>query len=347
MRVVDFFCGGGGMSAGLTEAGMNVIGGLDNDPRVAATYRENHPNADFLLEDVSRIVPSELSERFGLRTFDDELLLVGCSPCQYWTLLNTDRSKSRSTAFLLDYFKKVVEFLRPGYVLIENVPGLSKKPDSPINKFKKRLRSLGYHLSDDVLDCSDFGVPQKRVRYVLIASRLHQVSLPKPVNKSAITVRQAIGNPELFRPIEAGVFDDTPYFHSTANLSKINLERIKATPVDGGNRLAWKDRPELQLNAYKGKDRYFTDVYARVYWDRPAPTITTKFISFSNGRFGHPEQNRALSIREGAALQSFSSEFSIMSKSITDAARIIGNAVPPKFAEALGRQLLRARNAIT
>lgn len=347
MRVVDFFCGGGGMSSGLTEAGLNVIGGLDNDPRVAATYRENHPNADFLLEDVSKIVPAELSHRFGLQPLDDELLLVGCSPCQYWTLLNTDRSKSKSTAFLLDYFKKVVEFLRPGYVLIENVPGLSKKPDSPINKFKRRLKSLGYHLSDDVLDCSDFGVPQKRLRYVLIASRIHQVSLPDPITKNAVTVRQAIGDEELFRPIGAGFFDDTPYFHSTANLSKLNLERIKATPTDGGNRLAWKDRPELQLDAYKGKDRYFTDVYARVYWDRPAPTITTKFISFSNGRFGHPEQNRALSIREGAALQSFSSEFSIISKSITDAARIIGNAVPPKFAEALGRQILGSRNAFS
>jgi len=335
------------MSSGLTQAGLSVIGGLDNDPRVAETYCENHPNARFLLEDVSRVTPSELSTRFGLQIFDDELLLVGCSPCQYWTLLNTDRSKSKSTAFLLDYFKKVVEFFRPGYVLIENVPGLSKKPESPINKFKKRLKSIGYHISDGVLDCSDFGVPQKRLRYVLIASRLHEVTLPEPLNSSAITVRQIIGNEELFRPIEAGVLDSTPYFHSTARLSKKNLERIKATPKDGGNRLAWKDRPELQLNAYKGKDRYFTDVYARVYWDRPAPTITTKFISFSNGRFGHPEQNRALSIREGAALQSFSPSFSIMSKSITDAARIVGNAVPPKFAEALGRQILRSRDAFT
>lgn len=344
LKAVDFFCGGGGMSLGLSQAGINVIAGIDNDISVAPTYEANHKSSLFLNHDISKYSPQELENDLNLGKNDDNLIFVGCSPCQYWSLINTDKKKSKKTAFLLSYFHNFIKYFNPGYILIENVPGMSKRSDSPINGFKNSLESMGYFLADGILDCSDFGVPQKRKRYVLIASRVRKISLPKSTKGKRPVLRDTIGDYKYFTPISSGTEDNSTKFHSTAKLSLLNIKRIKATPIDGGTRLAWKDNPELQLQAYIGKDSCFRDVYARLFWDKPSPTITTKFISYSNGRFGHPEQNRALSIREGAAIQSFPKGYKIKSKSITDAARIIGNAVPPKFARALGKQILRSQH---
>lgn len=333
------------MSLGLSDAGINVIAGIDNHPGVECTYARNHPNSQFLLEDVTRLSPSALQERLQLDRNDDELLLVGCSPCQYWSLINTDRSGSRKTAFLLDHFQKFVEHLNPGYVLIENVPGLSRRHESPLKNFKMKLAEMRYEYEDGILDCSDYGVPQRRLRYVLLASRIGRITTPTKSSEGKKVLRDAIGDSESFSPIPAGHVDSTGYFHSSARLSPLNIKRIRATPKNGGSRLFWKDDPELQVKAYTGKDHYFRDVYARLYWDRPSPTITTKFISYSNGRFGHPEQDRALSVREGAAIQSFPRSYDICVASIADAAKIIGNAVPPRFAMALGTAILEAANA--
>ncbi|HCS65523.1 MAG TPA: DNA (cytosine-5-)-methyltransferase [Cellvibrio sp.] len=344
LKAIDYFCGGGGMSLGLQKAGIRVLAGIDNDERVKATYTFNHPDSKFILRDISSIEPRFLAAELNLKTRDDDLLMVGCSPCQYWSLLNTDKSKSKQTAFLLEFFQKHVEFFLPGYVLIENVPGLNSRNESPLLKFKAFLNSLGYKFDDGVINCNDYDVPQKRMRYVLLASRLGTVTLPPPSKKARLVLRDAIGDNKTLNPIPAGHIDHTGNYHSSTKLSAINLKRIQATPHDGGNRLAWKNNSELQLNAYKGKDDYFRDVYARLFWNKPAPTITTKFISYSNGRFGHPTQDRALSVREGAKLQSFPNNYKILAKSILDAARIIGNAVPPNMACALGKQLLRTHN---
>lgn len=343
LKAVDFFCGGGGMSLGLSQAGIKVLAGIDNDISVASTYEANHKASVFLNHDISEYSPLELANDLNISKNDDNLIFVGCSPCQYWTLINTDKKKSKKTAFLLSYFQHFVKFFRPGFVLIENVPGMSKRRDSPINSFKSSIEDMGYCFSDGVLDCSDFGVPQKRKRYVLIASRVCNVNLPVKRKGKPPVLRDAIGDYKYFNPIPPGTVDFSTKFHSTANLSPLNIKRIKATPMNGGTRLAWKDNMELQLQTYIGKDSCFQDVYARLFWDKPSPTITTKFISYSNGRFGHPEQNRALSIREGAAIQSFPKGYKIKSNSVTIAARIIGNAVPPKFARALGKEMLRSQ----
>lgn len=332
------------MSLGLEKAGIRVLAGIDNDERVQATYSFNHPDSKFILKDVSSIEPRWLATELNLKRHDNDLIMVGCSPCQYWSLLNTDKSKSKRTAFLLEYFQKHVEFFLPGYILIENVPGLNSRNESPLLKFKAFLNSLGYKFDDGIINCNDYDVPQKRMRYVLLASRLGEVKLPSPSKKARLVLRDVIGGSKALKPIPAGYVDATENYHSATKLSAINLKRIQATPHDGGSRLAWKNNNELQLNAYKGKDGCFRDVYARLFWNKPAPTITTKFISYSNGRFGHPTQDRALSVREGAILQSFPNDYRILTKSIMDAARIIGNAVPPNMARALGKQLLRIHN---
>lgn len=341
IKAIDYFCGGGGMSYGLKTAGINVIAGIDNDPKVQSTYVANHPKTRFYLSDISQVIPAQLAHDLHIGVNDDSLVLVGCSPCQYWSLLKTDKTKSRKSAFLLEFFLSHVEFLRPGYVLIENVPGMHARDDSPLTKFKTKLSSLGYSFDDAVVNCNDYGVPQNRMRYVLLATRLGEIKLPRPIAGRRRVLRDAIGKSVFPTPISAGHQDDDSFFHRTSSLSPINMRRIRATPHDGGNRLAWKDNPELQLKAYVGRDDCFRDVYARLYWDKPAPTLTTRFISYSNGRFGHPQQDRALSVREGAAIQSFPLSYKIKSRTVSDAARIVGNAVPPKMALAIGKQILR------
>jgi len=341
LNAVDFFCGGGGMSLGLSKAGIRILAGIDNDSKVQSTYTANHKNSQFFLEDVSTFAPQTLEKNLRLKKNDDNLILVACSPCQYWSLIKTDKKKSKKTGFLLENFQRFVEYFEPGYVLIENVPGLNKNHESPINNFKSSLLNNGYQFEEGVLNCNDYGVPQHRLRYVLIASRRGSISLPSPRKGAKPVLRNAIGKESQFQVIPAGNMDPSGNFHKTCALSELNLKRIQATPKNGGNRLSWKDNPELQLRAYKGKDHYFRDVYGRMWWDRPAPTMTTKFISYSNGRFGHPEQDRALSVREGAAVQSFPKSFKIKCDYIMDASRIIGNAVPPKFAQALGEEICR------
>lgn len=155
------------------------------------------------------------------------------------------------------------------------------------------------------------------------------------------TVREAIGNVDEFPVIPAGYKDmDIERFHSTRSLTEINIERLQHTSHDGGTRLEWKDNPKLQLNCYIGKDNIFRDVFGRLQWDKPSSTITTKFLSISNGRFGHPEQDRGISVREGAVLQSFPRDYCFKTNSITVASRLIGNAVPPLYGKRLGRLIL-------
>jgi DNA (cytosine-5)-methyltransferase 1 len=341
LKAIDFFCGGGGMSLGLREAGIHILAGIDNDSRVKETYVANHKDSMFFLADIAELTPATLAQQLNLTPNDDSLILVGCSPCQYWSLINTDKRKSKKTAFLLEYFQKHIEYFKPGFVLIENVPGLSLRDESPLTAFKIALATMGYSFAEGVVNCNDFGVPQKRLRYVLLASRLGNISLPKPNAKKRPVLRDVIGGSKSLAAIPAGNIDHSYLFHSTCKLSPINKRRIEATPKDGGTRLAWKNDSALQLNAYKDKDNCFRDVYARLYWDKPSPTITTKYVSYSNGRFGHPEQNRALSVREGALIQSFPNSYKIVSNSLIDAARIIGNAVPPKMALALGKEIVR------
>lgn len=182
---------------------------------------------------------------------------------------------------------------------------------------------------------SYYGVPQTRRRFSLIASRVKSVSLPVKEEKQAI-LRDYIGESHGFPKINAGHKDKTDFNHTTAGLSSICLKRLMKTKTDGGSRLDWKDDEELQLKCFIGKDENFKDTFGRMWWDRPAPTITTKFFSISNGRFAHPEENRAISLREGAVLQTFPRNYIFKTSSIASTARLIGNAVPCEYARRLG-----------
>ena len=342
LKVIDFFCGAGGMSYGLSQAGIRVLGGIDQDTDCKATYERNIKNAQYLQHDITTLSEHNLSEHFAIKPDDDQLIFCGCSPCQFWSKVPTDRTKSKRTAFLLQHFERFISYFRPGYVVVENVPGLKRKDRSILPQFLKFLAQEAYSYSDGIVNANHYGVPQHRRRYLLIATRLHdQVSLPLPYKKAALTVRGAIGKKSGLPVLSAGELDGRDELHRAAILSEQNLKRIRRTPPNGGNRRSWSGNTALQLDAYKDNDNIFADVYGRMYWDRPAPTITTRFNSLSNGRFGHPEQHRAISLREGAILQTFPRKFRFVGSNIASITRQIGNAVPPKMARRVGLHIKR------
>lgn len=331
LQAVDFFCSAGGVTHGFIRAGIKVLGGIDIDIKCKETYEKNN-SVKFLLADVSKLKKRKLISQFKIRKNQDNLIFVGCSPCQYYSNIKTDKTKSNETRLLLADFQEFVEYFKPGYVFVENVPGLDRKEDSPLGKFKNSLKENGYSFDEGVINTKYFGIPQNRRRYILIASRINnRLLMPEPNKKNIKTVKNTIGDTILFKPIEAGTADKTDFIHSASSLSEINLQRIKLTPKDGGDHRSWSKVKDLQINCYREHDGHY-DVYGRMYWNKPAPTITTRFDSLSNGRYGHPEQNRAISLREGATLQTFPLNYKFFASSKNTIAKMIGNAVPPELA---------------
>jgi DNA (cytosine-5)-methyltransferase 1 len=342
LKAIDFFCGAGGMSYGLQMAGIKVLGGIDNDYSCKETYEANILEAKFINHDISKLNADELGNILKISKNDDNLVFAGCSPCQFWSKVRTDKTKSLNSAFLLKNFERFISHFKPRFVIIENVPGLaSNKKHSILPDFIDFLKKEGYSYDDGIINAIDYGVPQKRKRYLLVASRLTQkITLPAPENNPNLTVEKFIGTINGFNKIKAGHKDDSNFQHTAAKLSNENLKRIRLTPKSGGDRSSWKNDKNLQIPAYQGKDDFFRDVYARMYWDRPAPTITTRFNSFSNGRFGHPEEDRAISIREGATLQTFPKDFVFKGSNMACLAKQIGNAVPPEIARRIGAHII-------
>lgn len=328
------------MSVGLAIAGIKVVAGIDIDEECGRTYAANIPGAEFVHADVSLLQPEDLETRLGIKRDDPDLVLVACSPCQFYSQIRTNKTKSVVSSLLLYEFQRFVEYFRPGFVLIENVPRLEKEP--VLKEFNDALRALGYSVASEVLNASNYGVPQNRVRYVMIATRGGiEASLPAPSTDAPPTVGEFIGPEKGFFPVPAGHRDSSKLQHSTAALTENNLLRLALTPPNGGDRSAWANHPRLQLKAYRGKPEIFRDSYGRMTWSKPAPTITTKFLSLSNGRHGHPTEARALSLREGATLQTFPRWFQFHSSSLHGLAKQVGNAVPPELARRLGLHMIR------
>jgi DNA (cytosine-5)-methyltransferase 1 len=291
-------------------------------------------------KDVKKLHSNYFEKNLGVQKMDDHLIMVGCSPCQYYSIINTDHSKAELSKDLLMNFARFIEYYKPGYILVENVPGIVTNKETILPKFLKKIEKLGYRHIEEIIDMSQYGVPQSRRRFSLIATRLDEVkiSLPKKSEK-VYTVADVLGEKNGFEKIKAGHKDSSDFQHTAAGLSAASLNRMALTPHNGGNRLSWANQPQLQLNCYIGKNDIFKDNYGRMWWDKPSPTITTKFFSVSNGRFAHPEEDRAISIREGATLQSFPKDYVFKTNSIAGAARIIGNAVPCEYARRLGETI--------
>jgi len=340
-KVVDFFCGAGGMSCGFSQAGVRVLAGIDIEKQFEETYKVNNKNAKYLNKDITKYTPEELKKTVGIDRFDDKLIFIGCSPCQYWSKINTFKLKSSFTSNLLADFQRFIKFFMPGSVVVENVPGLVKaKNNNVLLGFLDFLALNGYKTEWRIVRTDQYGVPQKRNRFVLIASRIRaRINFPEPQIDESLTVRNFIGISNGFPKISAGHKDDNDFMHWTSSLSDLNSKRLLLTAQDGGTRVAWKDNPDLQIDAYKGEDNIFKTVYGRLFWDKPASTITTRFIAISCGRFGHPEENRGLSLREGATLQTFPKNYKFIG-GLVSVAKQIGNAVPPEMARRIALSII-------
>ena len=329
IKAIDLFCGTGGLTHGLKMAGIDVLAGIDVDPACEWGYERNN-QASYLRKDIADISHHDINSIFGQ---SDIRMLAGCAPCQPFSSYGRTRKREDDRWALLLAFERLVAKCKPELVTMENVPGLAEH--RVFESFVGTLDSLGYWVGYNVLCCEQLGLPQTRRRLVLVASRLGEIHAPQP-NERLSTVRQAIGN---LPPIRAGETHDSDRFHKSASLSPINLQRIKASTPGG----TWKDWPEsLVSKCHKARSgKSYPSVYGRMEWDRPSPTITTQCYGYGNGRFGHPEQDRAISLREAALLQSFPRnwEFVPESKKVTfaDVGRMIGNAVPPVLGEEIGR----------
>jgi DNA (cytosine-5)-methyltransferase 1 len=345
LKAIDFFSGAGGLTHGLIVAGISVLAGIDNDGLCKKTFEKNNKGAIFLNKDITQYSPIDLKRDLNIKKNDDNMIFAGCAPCQFWSIIRTSKKKSSKTKNLILDFQKFVEYFKPGFVVVENVPGISSKKESPMGNFITALESFGYNVAHGVTDMSLYGVPQRRKRFTLLASRVSGISLPEPTGLK-ITVKDVIGTQNGFPKIKAGTKDKTKFLHTASNLSKKNLERLQITKKNGGDRSRWQNKKKLQLACYASNEKIFHDTYGRMWWDKPSPTITTKFFSISNGRFVHPEENRAISLREGATLQTFPKNYEFFGTSIASIAKMIGNAVPPEFAKIIGKQIMISASKI-
>lgn len=336
--VVDLFCGVGGLTHGLQLAGLNVVAGIDFEESCRYAYEQNN-NAIFIQRDITTITANEVDELFPRNTVK---ILAGCAPCQPFSKY-TKRYRKEGYQDekwrLLYYFGNIIEGVHPEIIAMENVPEL--RSTDVFLDFINKLNELNYHVWSSVVFCPNYGVPQNRKRLVLLASNLGNIRLIQPTHQpdEYVTVRDVIGQlPE----IRAGQTDVNDPLHTSTRLNNKNIHRIQAS-VPGGT---WRDWPEdLQLKCHK-KDSgtSYPSVYGRMEWDKPSPTITTQFYGYGNGRFGHPEQERAISLREGAILQSFPPNYSFLpNNGYINKKKLgtqIGNAVPVELGRAIGVSIL-------
>ncbi|MGE2689074.1 DNA cytosine methyltransferase [Mycolicibacterium pulveris] len=336
VSVFDFFAGCGGTSQGFSDAGLRITGALDHDENATATFKNNFAHVSILQRDIRDVSIDEIE---ALTAGKGVRLFAGCAPCQPFSPQNKNRSKSDPRRNLLQEFQRFVSALQPELIVVENVPGLqAAKNKGPLGIFLRELARQGYEYDVGVLRALEFGVPQERRRLVVVASRLAIPVLPRPTHvvtrRPPRTVRSTIGH---LRPIADGGVDSRDPDHAAMRLSDANKVRIRATP-EGGDRRDWNRKLLPDCHLVHGGH---TDAYGRMWWDRPASGLTTRCLSYSNGRFGHPEQDRAISLREAALIQTFPPNFRFIG-SLTSRGRQVGNAVPPTMARKIARSLLKS-----
>ncbi len=334
IKAIDFFCGAGGLTRGLLDAGIDVLAGVDNDDRLRVTYESNNAPSQFVGVDISSVDIASLRTRVGIRR-DDRVLYAACTPCQPFSTLNQKRGKDDRKSLLLS-FAEIVRHSPPDYVLVENVPGLSNAYGKEIyESFIEALDASGLvHRAGALLDARDYGVPQIRRRFIMLASRLGPISLPNRQRGRKPTVRSAL------QRFPTPVFNGQPSIpnHIARQPRPHHLKILRAVPSDGGSRSDVKDTSIL-LPCHQRKPNLHKDVFGRMAWDHPAPTLTCRCTDVYCGRFAHPTENRGLSLREAAALQTFRDNY-VFHGSFFHNATQIGNAVPVRLAQHLGEAVL-------
>jgi len=334
IAAVDLFCGAGGLTRGLLDAGIPVKAGYDIDSSCKYAYEYNNPGTQFIHKNISELDGDEIKEAFGASTIR---VLAGCAPCQPFSKYTQGQNPLEDSKWGLLYeFARLVKELLPEIVSMENVPEFQRH--SVFREFVQSLLDANYHVSHEIVYCPDYGIPQQRKRLVLLASRLGALSLDKPKDYlGAKSVREAIGR---LPKLEAGEVGEDR-LHRASRLSPLNKKRIRCSNPGG----CWRDwPPELVAKCHRTQmGKNYPSVYGRMEWDSPAPTITTQFFGYGNGRFGHPEQDRAISLREGALLQTFPENYEFIPHDhpviFSQIGKMIGNAVPVRLGMVIGQSI--------
>jgi DNA (cytosine-5)-methyltransferase 1 len=335
VSTVDLFCGAGGLTCGFERAGLPVEVGYDIDPICQFPYERN-TSAKFILKDVEQVSGSDLKEHFSGSSIK---VLAGCAPCQPFSTYSRQYSDKDSKWKLLRDFTRLIQECDPELVSMENV--LQLKHHSVFKDFVGHLQQSDYFWNVYEVNCQDYGIPQTRKRLVLLASKFGEINFLEPTHNPETyeTVEKTIAHLE---PLAAGQVSSVDRLHCSSKLSELNLRRIRASKP-GGTWRDWSEDLVAKCHA-KSSGKTYPGVYGRMKWDQPAPTITTQCFGFGNGRFGHPEQDRAISLREAALLQTFPTDYEFVKPDepivFKHVGRMIGNAVPVKLGEAIARSIL-------
>lgn len=344
--IVDLFCGVGGLTHGLLKTGFNVVAGVDFDNSCKYAFEKNNNGATFYYKDISNLSTQELENMFpkGKRK-----ILVGCAPCQPFSLYNKKRNdtsvREKDTKWkLLDAFADLIIEVQPEIISMENVLSLKIFDKGLVlENFVQKLEKNGYLVSYFDVNAQDYGVPQRRKRLILFGTKFNKkIELVPPTHSKGnyITVRKALeGLPRL----NNGEICKKDPLHRSRVLGELNLKRIKATR-EGGFWREWSE--ELKLDCHKKENgKSFRSVYGRMNWNDVAPTMTTYCVGLGNGRFGHPEEDRAISLREAAIFQDFPRDYDFIDPelkfSMTTLARQIGNAVPVGLGRVVGMSIIK------
>lgn len=346
--VVDLFCGIGGLTHGFVKEGFNVTAGIDFDNSCKYAFEKNN-KTQFLHRDIGSLSVDELTKLFEKK----RKILIGCAPCQPYSIFNRKKevaikSDSDPRWKLLYSFSALINETKPEVISMENVPLLKNYRNGEVfNDFLKSLEDMGYYITHDIVNAQDYGVPQRRKRLVLLGSLHGKIEMIPPTHTKGnyVTVRQAIGD---LPSINDGEVHHNDGLHRARKLTDLTKRRIQATKEGG----SWKDwDEELKLTCHKKKGgEVYRSVYGRMQWDDVAPTMTTYCVGLNNGRFGHPEQDRAISLREAALIQSFPKSYNLIDKervfSLGRIAKQIGNAVPVLLGQAIAQSIKLHLNSI-
>ncbi|HBB9944258.1 DNA cytosine methyltransferase [Vibrio parahaemolyticus] len=348
---IDLFSGGGGLSEGMKQAGFSILSAVENNKDAAETFRANHESSYVFEDDIRLVSGTEILKRSNLLRGELDLL-AGCPPCQGFSSLTRKYKRDDDRNSLINEVGRLVKELMPKTIMIENVPGLMNKGKPLLDAFLEEIHALGYISNHGVFQVADYGVPQHRKRFVLLAGLGFEVKIPQATHsekaskdkKRWVTVREAFDGLDEPVLLKETYLDGGPQkfnWNVRRDISHVNVERLKHLKP-GGSRFDIPD--SLRPNCHKGNNKGFSNVYGRMSFNTVSPTITGGCTTLSKGRFGHPEKLRTISVREAARLQTFPDSFEFATDAVDSVCQIIGNALPCEFARVMS---LACKDAIS